>query len=260
MTPPQKCCVAKWKAALLGGFVCWQLFYLVTTNALQFVPLRVPADPGDAPLNLQSVGRFTSDDRLQTLADTAGTGLARYSEVSGQIQFWKLFTPEFPSHTITLEARTGRQGCVTMSVVKTGPADPHTTPVRFPRRDVRPFQFEASVGLGAWPVTDGDVVKHPDETWEQLRDWAVVRERAALTFLRTTFPQCAGNEHSAPVGELILVTHFTPTPRHGESWPESPITHERPFLRFLDPFGPDPKLEVFDPARNKFRPVQEDVK
>src|SRR5436190_1742392 len=113
-----------WKAVLLGGFVCWQLVYLPATNTFHFVPLRVPADTGDVPLNLQHFGRFTTDDRLQTLADAAGAGLSRYSELSGQIQFWKLFTPEFPSHTFVLVTKAELRDGRVIEVVS-----PHASPI-----------------------------------------------------------------------------------------------------------------------------------
>jgi hypothetical protein len=259
MTPPQKCCVAKWKAALLGGFVCWQLFYLFATNALQFVPIRVPADPGDALLNLQSVGRFTTDDRLQTLADAAGAGLARYSEVSGQIQFWKLFTPEFPPHTIVLVTRAEfRDGRVADVVSDYAP--PEEVPaVRVPRRDVRPFQFEACTGLGPWAVTEVMIVRDHETARVLSVGWAGNRSRAVRVVMLNHWNRYKAQHPDEPDPVVLsLIVRFVAKPAWGAARSDTPTVTDRPFVRWSNPFGPYPSLDAFDPVAGGFVRIPED--
>jgi hypothetical protein len=253
MTPPQKCCVAKWKAALLGGFVCWQLFYLPAANGLKFVPIRVPFDPGDVPFNLQRVGRFTADNRIQHVADCTYTGLSMYGEFSGQIQSWKLFTPELPSQTVVLvtivEWKDGRKEEITSPL-----APPTPTPdFRLPRLDVRPFHFEASIGLGPWSVPSQDDAPSPEVVRDLIIDWARMRTYSVrIAMLRHWETIRTANAGVPSPVSMTLVTRFIPTPHIGEERTSDGQFIDRPFVRWSNPFGPDDRIEVYDPNKHLF--------
>ena len=255
MTDPS-CC--RWKAGLLGLFVAWQLVYLPAANLVQFVPLRVRADPGDVPLSMQTVGRFTDDDRLQSLADTAGAGFSRYAEVSGQVQFWKLFTPELPPTTIVLVTRIEWADGRTAEVVSPSAPPDNLPAFRLPRWNLRPFHMDVSVGLGPWAVPPERAIREHDAARELTVDWAAARTRSARIVMRHhwTIYQAEHSNEPDPVS-LTLVTRFHRKPGLRDPRSTTARVTDRPFVRWLDPFGPEERVEAFDPVANKFLPVPE---
>ncbi len=251
-------CLGCWKAILLGLFVCWQLFYLPAANLIHFVPLRVPAEPGDTPLNLQSVGRFTANNPLQSLADTVGAGLARYSELSGQIQFWRLFSPEFPPRTIVLVTRARMPDGREVEIASPYSPSDSLVSIRFPRLDVRPFQFEASAGLGPWAVTPSRVAQEPEAARQLTVEWAGTRSKAVRVIMQSHWTRYK-SEHPTDLDpiSLLLVTRFIAEPGQGDTTSFTRNITDQPFVKWTNPFGPDERLEVFDPVAEKFVPVPE---
>lgn len=248
-----------WKPAVLGLFVCWQLFYLPAMNLVQFLPLRVPSESGDAPLTLQSVGRFTTDNRLQTLADAVGAGLTRYSELSGQFQFWKLFTPGFPPQTIVLVTRAEWADGRSVEIVSPLAPAAETPAVRLPRRDVRPFQFEACVGLGPWTAVPSDS-SDPEATRHFTVGWSGLRARSVRVVMHDHWSRYSAEHPGTPEPvRLTLVTRLLAKPAEATPAPaETPVT-DRPFVRWTDPFGPNGRLDVYDPVAGQYVPVPEDM-
>jgi hypothetical protein len=249
----------RWKAGLLGLFVTWQLVYLPAANLFQFFPLRVRADSGDLPLSLQQVGRFTDDDGLQSFADAAGAGLTRYAELSGQIQGWRLFTPELPPTTIVLIGRfewaDGR------SAEFVSPVAPPESPVifRLPRRDLRAFHFEACLGLGPWAVSPHLLTRDPDAVSSLTLGWAAERPRSVRTTMRDYWTRYRSEYpiESEPCS-ITLITRQIAKPVLGVRESQKPVVTDRPFVRWTDPFGPSERLDAFDPVRGVFVRVAED--
>jgi hypothetical protein len=249
MTAPSR---GRWKAGLLGLFVTWQLVYLPTANLVQFVPLGVRADPGDIPLTLQTPGRFTNDDRLQTLADVTGAGLTRYAEASGQVQFWKLFTPGLPPQSIVLVTRIEWPDGRHVDVVS--PTAPSSAVMfRLPRKDLRPFHFDASVGLGPWAVTPDWVTNDPASARALTVDWAKIRPHSVRLILHHHWAAYRADHPTEPnPTSLTLVTRLLSTTGEVDGRAPIPAVSDRPFVRWVDPFGPNPRMEAFDPVAGAF--------
>jgi hypothetical protein len=248
----------RWKAGLLGIFVAWQLVYLPAANLFQFVPLRVRADSGDIPLNLQRVGRFTDDDGLQSFADAAGAGLTRYAEISGQIQGWRLFTPELPPYSVVLVTRLEYGVGRTVDMVSPyGPADDPPF-VRLPRSDLRPFYFEANVGLGPWAVTPELIARDPAAARELTVGWAEIRSEAVRTVMRhhLSVYQALHPRAKDPYGMTLYLRYIT-KPAIGATGFDGPAVFDRPFVRWHPPIAKNKQLSVFDPVDGRFVPLPE---
>jgi hypothetical protein len=248
----------RWKAGLLGLFVTWQLVYLPAANLIQFVPLRVRQDTGDTPLSTQEVGRFTENNRLQTLADAVGAGLTRYAEASGQVQFWKLFTPELPPYTVVLVTRLefGDGRSVDM-VSPYGPADDPPS-YRLPRWDLRPFNFETHVGLGPWAVTPELIARDPATARDLTVGWAEIRSEAVRTVMRhhASVYQALHPHAKDPYG-MTLYLRYTAKPAVGATGLDGPAVFDRPFVRWHPPIAKSRQLSVFDPVDGRFVPLPE---
>jgi hypothetical protein len=78
---------------LLGVFILWQLFFLVSSNLLSLLPRArefwqdKPSAEAVAPEWLHEKGRLADAERVLTTLTT------RWAEVSGQPQNWSLFAP-----------------------------------------------------------------------------------------------------------------------------------------------------------------------
>src|SRR5436309_290480 len=83
---------------LLGLFILWELFYLPASNLIKFAPLRLPEHHGETNDDIQLRGRAYRVDVAQSALDALGTVLIRWGELSGQIQGWSLFAPNFGRH------------------------------------------------------------------------------------------------------------------------------------------------------------------
>jgi len=127
---------------------------------------------------------------------------------------------------------------------------------RLPRRDLRPFHFDASIGLGPWAITPDRIASDPDAALALTVDWAKIRTHAVRLVLHHHWAAHLANYPAeANPTSLTLVTRLLPT--SGGADGRSAVS-DRPFVRWLDPYGPNPRMEAFDPVAGAFIPLPED--
>src|SRR5262245_35362448 len=79
---------------LLGAFICLELVYLPTANALKLVPLHKPIPRGELLDDPQFRAAAARSDWLTPL-DALGSACDRWGELTGQVQGWSLFAPYY---------------------------------------------------------------------------------------------------------------------------------------------------------------------
>jgi hypothetical protein len=131
--------------------------------------------------------------------------------------------------------------------------------VRVPRLNVRPFQFEACVSLGPWAVT-GELIKDDPESARFLTvGWAGVRSNSARVVMKNHWARYKAEHPDEPDPvSLTLVVRFVAKPAWGTARPETPTVADRPFVRWTNPFSPNPYYEAFDPVDELFIPATGD--
>ncbi len=92
--------VKNWRSIGVGMFILFQVVYLPLSNLIQFVPREMPRQTSECDIRVQREGTFTNIALLQGALNTLGDGIDRYGELSGQVQAWSLFAPDFPKQTV----------------------------------------------------------------------------------------------------------------------------------------------------------------
>lgn len=235
----------------LGLFAVWQLVFPVLANLLEFVPLRPTAGDQNPPLeSTQRWGRFISNDRLQSGAESLGYGLAWYAQLTGQEHGWDMFTPGFPPYTVVpfaeLEFPDGR----------TLRAESRFDPVAHPQPWLRPpfvhdreFNYEANLFMLAWhfdPKRPADGPDQPDVV-RKVRE----NEQLLLRWLRWQ------RRRHGDASEVRLMLRYLPVPPPGAAGPVEEMV-EMPFARWRPGAIPDAgklRIEAFDPKVKRLVPL-----
>jgi len=242
----------------VGLFVLWQLAYLPAANLIDFVPRRM----GDHDLNpaidpFQEAGAFTDFEPLQRAAERVGDAIDCWSELSGQDQGWKLFSPGTPSHSLfpAVEFRFA-DGTTEQVRSRFEPADLTHPPMRPPVVNDRYYNYESQFTTPGWYSCRESLDLYPEMWSKELPKTVRDNHRHIIAWLKwqTALYRAAHPERGSPV-EVVLMYRFIPTPKpHGPPGWTGPIT-ERPYARWL-PGGPAEAgmlpVEGFDPIANEY--------
>lgn len=243
---------------LLGLFVLWQLFYLPASNLMHFVPVRRPTGGGEYLLDLQREGQWTNQPVLQNASDGLVGLFDRYAEVSGQVQFWKLFTPELPPETMYLVARIHRADGSVTDVRSEFEPDPYQPTVRLPRSALRSFHFEAQTGVGVWHHSPEWIAADAERWKAGIAIWVDARPKTIEVLLRRRLEADRERNPGAPDAEHVdLIARFIgKQPSAAGTYPvrEVPVARWNP--RSTAPQILD-RLQTYDPLQNRWVPARD---
>jgi hypothetical protein len=248
---------------LLGAFICWQLFFMITYNYLQL-------------LNGPMEDRRVRDREPQGIAAKATLALQkaeyRWADLTGQYQAWWLFA--LPPHEslfplIELRWSDPELAPVRLHAVQE-PADPSRY-FRLPDTDDRLFHYEnrCAVVYNPWNQqlqTEDQVascliggvgsVRYARYVDDQLSTARGGWWRPALAYMRWRLHLWESDHPDTPrPDEVWLYCRAYPTPGQEGSWTR-PAPQDRLLARWRTGWQPpegDAPLEVFDPRSAAFR-------
>jgi hypothetical protein len=216
---------------LLGLFILWQLFFVLMTNALDFV------DRSWVP--------------LPAAAKLARNTLNGWERLSGQWQYWSLFSPDVgtTSRFATLELRWDDGTKVQLPSIFEPPQPPHYGWP--PGPDDRFFNFEANICTRLHIAWDDDKLHEQTREHQEARHEALCRiQQPALAYLRWRLAHFQ-QEHPErpPPSEVVLSLHvYSPPPLGQLPWQwRGPV--EQPLLRWRPATD---SLEVYNPVTRQF--------
>lgn len=259
---------ARWSAsALLGLFVVWQAFFLISSNLLRMAddlksPLKeVPFAEQVAPDWLRDKGRLHEGVTWIRRADK------RWSELTAQPQSWSLFAPTVAEH-------------ITFPVVELRWDDPRVTAQagppeklapQFLRSDNEPPDRLSYFRIGRFRLRrfEGNVVvvlATRDRPMEELTDqWrgkieTHLREEGdcVLAYLRRRSDDFQRAHPETPPPRQVILNvrvYRVPPPPGPEPWDWERLHEAYPVVRWLPGAEPQPDyypLEMYNPVMERF--------
>jgi hypothetical protein len=269
-------------AVLLGGFIVWQLGFILAANLLPLLHQARPPENGTPALGPEA--RLSAGGRVLGMLEAA---LGHWSNLTGQLQGWSLYAPFVPTQAAfvavelrwdpELEAGSERPECgfglAALTIwerwwpgtagerVELHSAIEPTDPQHY----FRPFctfrlpAYEANLGLVMWAWDEDAVAKEP-EVWRQRIADAVRRQwKPILAYLQWRL-RSYEREHPdvPPPTQVILLARMyrIPSPNR-QPWELAeplvrPIARWRPRASVSPDYLP---LESYDPAASFFEPL-----
>ena len=245
-------------AVAVGLFALWELAFIPAANLIDLVHRRPGPDDTDPVADpFQSAGTFTSVEPVQRAAERIGDVLDFWSEVTGQDQGWKLFSPGSPPHSLFAAVEFhDADGTVTQVRSRFEPADLSRPPVRTLLVPNRYYNFEAQFTTPGWYCSAESLAQYPDMWASELPKTVRDNHRHTTAWLRwhTRLYRAAHPGRGEPVA-VVLLYRFIPTPDPNDSAGWSKPVVERPYARWL-PGGPaEPgclALEGYDPVAGRY--------
>src|SRR5262249_27578516 len=179
---------------VLGLFIVGQLIFLASSNILGLFPHGEPSD-GELSDSRNCSGSEKFGGLIQSAIDVAGNVADRWGFLTGQVQAWWLFAPDFPKQAtfpavelIWVDqnraadaARTGEPSAhspvLLLSMLE--PGNPHRY-FKAPGSSDRLFHYEARLGL-IMLFWDEDLVNRFPAEWREAvlnrvrRQWKSIR-------------------------------------------------------------------------------------
>jgi hypothetical protein len=198
---------------VLGLFILFQLVYLPIANLIKLVPLGIPESTGELNDDIQLRGQaFVAP--VQAVADAAGTGFARWGELTGQAQGWSLFAPVF-GHQAALPVVELYQIRLRSQFV---PADANYY-FRAPSSACRLFNFEYRLALLYW---NWDSLSYWDRRGEYAKstELRVRRQnRSMLAYMRWKMDRfLSANPLQGAPARVALLAEIIPSPPMNDPW------------------------------------------
>jgi hypothetical protein len=244
---------------IIGLFVAWQLVFLVSTNAIAFLPIA-EAEDGELTDSRGPLPGETPDSRLEPIK-VLNDGMMAWAQATGQIQAWWLFAPCFPPDAtfplVTLHWNHGESEDVQLHSHQE-PRDPSFY-VRLPGSSDRLFHYEMRLGLVAALLSEESLEKHASE-WRDLFKGRVERQWKSLRAYMKWRTESYLLEHAdLPMPDEIsfsILAYRTPDP--GVLPPHWTPPLQQKLARWL-PSRPDQSdclpLEYYDQVQKCFLPL-----
>lgn len=241
-------------SVLLGVFVVGQLIYLPLANLLQLVPREMPAQKGEFDIRVQREGTASNVRFIQESINGLGTAIDRWGELSGQVQAWSLFAPEFGTQSIfPVVTCVPGDGLVRITLQpKIFPEDPANY-FRWPGPYSRIFGYEFLLAAVYWGYSEDSLKRHGEEWRREVLDRVRRQQRSLVAYFQWNLDMFPKLDPDSPLPrEMILQVAVFPTPRPG--------SNERPpsFLVPLARWAPDREepgflpVEAYDPVARQF--------
>ncbi len=251
------------RAVLLGGFIVWQLGFILAANFLPFLRRVRPPESDATGTDAAGLG---PEARLGTGRKVLGIleeTLGHWSNLTGQLQGWSLYAPHVPTQAVF----------VAVELRWDDPADwPGTdeeavrlysaTEPRDPRRYFRPFctfrlpAYEANLALVMWGWDEEAAAREP-ERWRQHIAAAVRRQykpmHAYLRWRLAAFEE--DHPEAAPPTQVILLARIYRIPAPDQPAGDYPEPVEKPIALWRPGADDDPHylpLESYNPTANCF--------
>jgi hypothetical protein len=241
---------------IVGLFVTWQLFFLLTINLLAFLPLA-EADDDELTDSRSSPGGALSGDRYLALR-FLNKALMEWSQATGQLQAWWLFAPSFPTEStfslVTLHWDQGQSADVRLPSSQE-PEDPSFY-VRLPGSQDRLFHYEMRLGLVATAVDEDSLAKFTTEWRDLFKDRVRRQWKSTRAFVHWRAETYAKEHPDLPPPTAVTLSfRVYKTPKPGTLPPTWAPPLEQPVARWLPSLdGRDDCLpvEFYDPVRRTF--------
>ena len=254
----------------LGLFVVSQLVFLATANLLAFFP-HGAASEGELSDSRNSAGSAGNTGPIQAVIDVVGEAADRWGFLTGQVQAWWLFAPDFPTKATfplvelgwddTPAASTSGPNSLPRVLLRSSlePRDPHAY-FKAPGSGDRLFHYESRLGL-IMLCWDKDVTtRFPNEWREAVEDRVRRQWKSIRAYLRWRTLQFHEQYPELPLpSEAVLRIRVfkTPSPGHPIEW-DGP--YDLPLARWKLKADSAPDrlpIEMFDPIANRFVTLQE---
>jgi hypothetical protein len=248
------------RSILLGLFVLFELVYLPLSNLLQFVPREIPTPTGEFDIRKQREGTVTDNRPMQDAINGVGTFIDRYGELSGQVQYWSLFAPEFGRQTIfpVVEFEFG-DGAERFRMrfephyLRTDPANY----LRWPRPDSRLVGYEFLLASIYWDYS-AESSRDNGPAWrEAIREQVRRQQKSLEAYFRFSLAMLKRQHADLPEPRAgVLSVWIHQSPKVGES--ERPPAFTMPLARWAPDRIADGKrlaVEAYDPVEKTFVPL-----
>jgi hypothetical protein len=254
--PPRRPTVAQ---VLLGGFIIWQVIFLVVANVVVLFPHGQP-DEGE----VTDLRRTPETPGSGGLAQTVVNGVADLTDewtfLTGQVQAWWLFAPDFPTQSAfpTVELRWDGSSESRPPVRLYSVLEPENPQSYFRPPGSRDRQFHYEMRLGLIPVVwDEELIARYPDIWRQSLQTHVRRQcKSMCAYLDWRVEQYRHEHPDVPAPtEVILLFRVYVTPNSDQqqiAW-HGPI--EQPVARWQRCMVPSPRylpLQWYDPAVRQF--------
>lgn len=251
------------KSVLLGLFILFQLIYLPLSNLVQLVPREIPPQKSGLDIRVQRDGRITENRVMQNAVNTVGTAIDRYGQLSGQVQAWSLFAPDFGTQTIhpvvEFEFFDGTDRYLMCSDSPNLRVDPDNY-FRWPGSHSRMVGYEFLLCVVYWGFNEDSLQQHGPAWRDAIRRHVLRIQKPLLAYFRLNLAMLKKAHPDLPQprsATLKVSIHPSPAPGQRERPP--------PFTMLLARWNPDRKddptylpVEAFDPVARTFAPIERD--
>jgi hypothetical protein len=245
-----------WQSIFLGLFVIFQVVYLPLANLMQLAPREMPPKKGELNVHVQRDGAV-GNRWLQEGINAMGSALDRWSELSGQSQFWSLFAPDFDKQSIfpvvEFNSFNERQRAHTIIPSKRIPTN-FDHYFRWPGSSSRPASYEFLLVSVYSSYTTESLEAHGkewrDAVFERVREQQ--RSLKAYFTLQMRLLRTTSKDIPDP-DEVILSVRVIPSPPPGSE--NRPASYTVPLARWYPNLLPDPEflpVEAYDPVAKSF--------
>lgn len=251
------------KSILLGLFVFFQLIYLPLSNVLQLVPREIPPQKGGSDIRVQREGTLTDNRAIQDAVNGLGAAIDRYGQLSGQVQAWSLFAPDFGTQTIVPLVEFEFVDENDRYLMRSDPpilsVDPDNY-FRWPGSYSRMVGNEFLLCVVYWAFNEDSLQQHGPEWRDAIRRHVVRMEKSLLAYFRLNLATLKKAHPDLPEPRTAtLKVSIHPSPAPGQR--ERPPAFTMPLARWNLDRKDDPKylpIEAFDPVANEFVPIERD--
>ena len=251
------------KSVLLGLFVLFQLIYLPLSNLMQLVPREMPEHRGELDIRVQREGTATNQRSIQEAINGLGTCLDRYGELSGQVQAWSLFAPDFGTQTIypiaEFEFGEGQERFLMRNEPLVLRADPERY-LRWPGPNSRLVGSEFLLGVVYWRFSEESLQQRGPEWQKAVREHVRRQQKSLEAWFRLNLAMLKRTHPNLPEPKAgILRVWIHPSPEPGER--ERPPAFTMPLARWIpgrDPHDRNLPIDAYDPVTKEFVALQRD--
>ncbi|MBX7105396.1 MAG: hypothetical protein K1X57_15030 [Gemmataceae bacterium] len=247
---------ATWRGRLLGLFVCWQLIAFPVGSYVKLVPARIsmPAGEINGDLQIQLNSGAPASEPYQSAVDATAWTFARWSELTGQSQYWALFS-SFSNRACfpVVELAWPDRPPVRLSCYFE-PADP-THYFYLPEPKCRLFNYEYRTvvfHLTGPPEDFPSPAEYRKQCIQSVRD----RHQSTLAYLRWKSGRYLRDHPDLPTpASVTLIAHVFPNPAPGQSKNIRPPAFEIPVARWSPDRPAEPGMvpfEIWDPVESRY--------
>lgn len=240
------------RSFLIGLFIVWQLYFVLFTNVGHFIPRQQSVPPATPEIidTYSTRGAFTDLPPLQKISDLNLAMCQRYEELTGQIQGWSLFAPEFGKNSsflaITIVHKDGNSSQIKSDF------EPEDTNNYFRWRlsDYRRMYREAMHAMCYWFWTPEEQLENPEKHRLNIIGYVQTYQRSMLAYALWVHQSHFPNSEEQ-VDYFIIQARVYPTAAIGKKVTDQHVINQ-PIARIYPRGG---RVEYFDTVADSFKPL-----